>query len=293
MLTSRRLGITRRVPASPDPVPPLPRPCACAGVADAVVSVAVVADLATAVPVAVALAVALPTTGCARRRRNGNGRRRARRRRRRCRDRVEVGVVGPTGVTVGVALAPCGDGLLARTAFTGGAGVSPFEACDAPLGLPAPGLPTPTKPEGVPPAAGLGAAVVGVVPKSGRTGPAERAENSGGAIGPEPMLNPATTDRAAAATAPAAMKRLRPKSLGAATDCRRDGARGNPGGRAPERTGRKDFFQTGVIASVSPSGLRPPHHPPLLVGQQCARARLPSSEMQTPLNFHHITLGSV
>ena len=60
--------------------------------------------------------------------------------------------------------------------------------------------------------------VVGVVPKSGKKGPAEWAENSGGANGPEPMLNPATTDRAAAATAPAAMKRLRPNSLGAAID---------------------------------------------------------------------------
>jgi hypothetical protein len=53
--------------------------------------------------------------------------------------------------------------------------------------------------------------VVVVVPKSGKPGPAERAEITGGVNRPEPMLNPATIDSAAAATAPDAMKRLRAK----------------------------------------------------------------------------------
>jgi hypothetical protein len=50
------------------------------------------------------------------------------------------------------------------------------------------------------------------------------------------MLNPATTDRAAAATAPAAMKRLRPNSLGAAIDADAMARAGTPaGGRPNER----------------------------------------------------------
>lgn len=77
--------------------------------------------------------------------------------------------------------------------------------------------------------------MVGVVPKSGRMGPAEWAENSGGAIGPEPMLNPATTDRAAAATAPAAMNRLRAKdSMGVAMAAAAIVRNGWLGKRVPE-----------------------------------------------------------
>ena len=59
--------------------------------------------------------------------------------------------------------------------------------------------------------------VVGVVPEPATPESADLAEITG-ASWPEPMLNPATTESAAAATAPDAMKRLRPKYiLGAAT----------------------------------------------------------------------------
>jgi hypothetical protein len=55
-----------------------------------------------------------------------------------------------------------------------------------------------------------------VVPGPGAAGLPACAESTDCAIGPAPILNPATTDSAAAATAPDAMKRLRPKSsLGA------------------------------------------------------------------------------
>ena len=145
---------------------------------------------------------------------------------------VGVGVVGavppavgteepvPTAVrvAVGVEPPPCGDELLATRAFTGDTGVPPLETWAVPLGwLPTPELLGPEVSVGAPPAE-LGGVVVGVVPKSGRTGRAELAESTGGAIGPEPMLTPATTDRAAAAKAPDAMKRFRTKySVGAAT----------------------------------------------------------------------------
>jgi hypothetical protein len=53
--------------------------------------------------------------------------------------------------------------------------------------------------------------VVGVDPNPGTTGPLEWAESTDCATGPAPKLTPATTDKAAAAAAPDAMKRLRPK----------------------------------------------------------------------------------
>ncbi len=57
-----------------------------------------------------------------------------------------------------------------------------------------------------------------MVPTDGTTGPAELADRTDWAIGPEPMLNPATTESAAAATAPAATRRFRTKySFGAVT----------------------------------------------------------------------------
>ena len=71
-------------------------------------------------------------------------------------------------------------------------------------------MPAPVDPTGVPPE-GPGTPVVGVVPKSGAAGVPECAESKDWPTGPAPILNPATTDSAAAATAPDAMKRFRPK----------------------------------------------------------------------------------
>jgi hypothetical protein len=76
--------------------------------------------------------------------------------------------------------------------------------------LPVPAVLVPADPGGIPPA-GLGTTVVGVVPKSGAAGLPECAERRDWPTGPAPILNPATIDNAAAATAPDAMKRLRPK----------------------------------------------------------------------------------
>jgi hypothetical protein len=59
---------------------------------------------------------------------------------------------------------------------------------------------------------------VGVVPVPATTGGAECEDSADSLIGPAPMLKPATTDIAAAATAPDAMRRLRTKySRGPAT----------------------------------------------------------------------------
>jgi hypothetical protein len=77
-------------------------------------------------------------------------------------------------------------------------------------------LPVPAVPPLAP--AELGTVVVGVVvPSAGAAGLPACAESTDCAMGPAPILNPATIDSAAAATAPDAMKRLRPNSiLGAA-----------------------------------------------------------------------------
>ena len=76
--------------------------------------------------------------------------------------------------------------------------------------MPLPAVLVPADPAGVP-SAGPGTPVVGVVPKSGEDGVPECAERRDWPTGPAPILNPATIDNAAAATAPDAMKRLRPK----------------------------------------------------------------------------------
>jgi hypothetical protein len=77
--------------------------------------------------------------------------------------------------------------------------------------LPVPAALAPAEPTAVPPA-GVGTPVVGVVPKTGAAGFPDCAERSDWPTGPAPMLNPAAIDNAAAATAPDAMKRLRPKT---------------------------------------------------------------------------------
>ena len=72
-------------------------------------------------------------------------------------------------------------------------------------------------PEGGTPA-GLETPVVGVVRDSGAAGLPACAESRDWPTGPAPILNPATIDNAAAATAPDAMKRLRAKrNFGAVT----------------------------------------------------------------------------
>jgi hypothetical protein len=96
--------------------------------------------------------------------------------------------------------------------------------------LPLPAVLAPTDPAGVPPAAPGTPVVVGVVPKSGAAGVPECAESRDWPTGPAPMLNPATIDKAAAATAPDAMKRLRPKkNLDAVTVSGRTGRGGVSG----------------------------------------------------------------
>jgi hypothetical protein len=74
--------------------------------------------------------------------------------------------------------------------------------------------------------------VVGVDPNPGTTGPLEWAESTDCATGPAPKLTPATTDKAAAAAAPDAMKRLRPKySFDAAMDAGTTGLGDGDSGR--------------------------------------------------------------
>jgi hypothetical protein len=126
-----------------------------------------------------------------------------------------VGVAEPVPATVSTAVGAepplCGDGFAATMALAGGSDAWPAETCDVPVSW----LPVPTSPELADPAAafppGPASVVVVVVVAPGTTTPLERAESTDCATGPAPKLTPATIDNAAAATAPDAMTRLRPK----------------------------------------------------------------------------------
>jgi hypothetical protein len=120
------------------------------------------------------------------------------------------GVVGPVPATarmaVGAALARWGDGVLATMALPGAEEVAPAETGPVPPDwLTVPMGAVLVGPAGWP---ALGTVVV-VLLGCEETGPL--AESTLWAIGPAPMLTPATTDSAAAATAPDATRRLRTK----------------------------------------------------------------------------------
>jgi hypothetical protein len=142
---------------------------------------------------------------------------------------VVVGVVGvvvfvppplgaeePVPITVSVAVGvetPCGGDAVLPTAATCAVGAPPEKTDEAPLGctpLPMPEAPEPADPP-VPPDEAPGVVVLGRVGDGALGGPDDVAEITGWCAGLEPRLNPATIDRAAAATDAAATNRLRTK----------------------------------------------------------------------------------
>jgi hypothetical protein len=140
---------------------------------------------------------------------------------------VVGGVAGPVPATarmaVGVALAGCGDGVLATMALPWPEDVLPAETGPVPPGwLTVPMGAVLVEPAGRP---ALGTVVVVVLVGCEETGPL--AESTLWAIGPAPILRPATTESAAAATAPDATRRLRTKKsfdavIGSGATARRD-----------------------------------------------------------------------
>jgi hypothetical protein len=126
-----------------------------------------------------------------------------------------VGVEEPVPTTVRVAVGvelPRGDAVL-PTAATCDVCAPPDETGEAALGgapPTVPDAPVPADPP-APPAGAPGVLVLGGVVDGALGGPDDCAEISGWCAGPEPRLNPATTDRAAAATDAAATNRLRTK----------------------------------------------------------------------------------
>lgn len=147
---------------------------------------------------------------------------------------VAGGVVGPVPATVrmavGAALACCGDGVLATMVLPAAEERLPTDAGPVPPDW----LTVPMGAVLVGPAgwAALGPVVV-VLLGSEATGPL--AESTLWAIGPAPMLRPATTDSAAAATAPDATRRLRTKkSFDAVTGSGATARRGPLGSGCPK-----------------------------------------------------------
>lgn len=124
---------------------------------------------------------------------------------------VPGGVVGPVPTTarmaVGAAFARCGDGVLATMALACAEDVLPADTGPVPPDwLTVPMGAVLVEPAGSP---ALGTVVVVVLPGCEETGPL--AESTLWAIGPAPILRPATTESAAAATAPDATRRFRTK----------------------------------------------------------------------------------
>jgi hypothetical protein len=123
-----------------------------------------------------------------------------------------VGVEEPVPTTVRVAVGaepPRGGDTVLPAAASCNVGAPPGDTCEAPLGG-VPLVPALADPA-VPPPATPGVVVLGGVPDGALGGPEDLAEISGCRVGPEPRLNPATIDKPAAATAAAAMNRLRTK----------------------------------------------------------------------------------
>ena len=198
---------------------------------------------------------------------------------------LAAGAAGPEPATariaVGVVPPPCGGELLAT---------NPVAAEDGPLATGAStGLggwvPVPTVtalPAFVGASAAGPAAVVGVVPESDSTGP--RAESTCCAIGPDPILSPATTESAAAATAPDAMKRFRTKySFDALICCGTPARRGALGSGCPNDRDVKTSSKVARSFASAHSGFDPPMilHNNRLSGR-ARTARSPVSEVQTP-----------
>lgn len=122
-----------------------------------------------------------------------------------------VGTEAPVPTTVRMAVGaepPLGGDEVAAAMALGSVGVPATEGLGVPLAWLL--VPAPEDPAGD--AAVAPGAVVGVVvPSPGTVGPPDWADRIDWLMGPAPMLNPATIDSAAAATAPDAMNRLRPK----------------------------------------------------------------------------------
>ncbi len=121
---------------------------------------------------------------------------------------LEGPVPATASVAVGVEFAPGAGGAPAMNTAAEACPVPPFETSPAPPDC------APAGAAGADPvtgSAGRPGTVVVVVLTGGTTGPDAWAESTDWAMGPAPMLSPATTDRAAAATAPAATRRLRTK----------------------------------------------------------------------------------
>jgi hypothetical protein len=173
-----------------------------------------------------------------------------------------AGTEGPVPTTVRVAVGvepPLCVGVPATRALAEGVGTFPPETCDAPVDwLPVPAVLALADPAGVLPA-GLGTPVVGVVPKSGAAGLPECAESRDWPTGPAPMLNPATIDNAAAATAPDAMKRFRPKkNLDAVTASGKTGRAAISGSGCPNERDLKTSSKVAWSFTSAHSGFDPP-----------------------------------
>lgn len=185
----------------------------------------------------------------------------------------------------------CGNGALATTA---GAGVGGTVVAETSPELPdcAPTFPAEAGLPEVPAVESGMVVVVGL--EGGPTGPVELAENTDWAMGPAPILSPATTDSAAAMLAPAATRRFRTKYNFDAVIASGTTAWSGLGKRMSERTRGEDFFQRRVIVRVSPFGLRPPHDPPLQSSvRQGSAARSFAPRFRRPLTFNHIAGASV
>jgi hypothetical protein len=131
---------------------------------------------------------------------------------------------------------------------------------------------------------GLGTPFAGVVPKSGAGGLPECAESRDWPTGPL-MLNPAAIDSAAAATAPDAMKRLRPKkSLDAVTASGKTGRGGVSGIGCPNERDLKTSSKVACSFTSPHSGFDPPKttlHNVRLLGR-ARTSRSASSEVEMP-----------
>jgi hypothetical protein len=205
---------------------------------------------------------------------------------------VAGGVAGTVPATarmaVGTALARCGDGVLTTMALPCAGEVVPADAGSVPPDW----LTVPMGPVLVGPAGWLAPGTVVVVLGCEETGPL--AESTLWAIGPAPILRPATTESAAAATAPDATRRLRTKKSfdamigsGAAT---RRGALGS--GWPKERDVKTSSRLASSFASAH-SGLDAPmflHNNRLFGWAHASRSTAP--EVQTPPQVQPYNGGS-
>ncbi len=185
----------------------------------------------------------------------------------------------PTAVRVAVGGALGAGFAMAAIAFTVTVGACAGATCVAPPGEFTPASCPAAGPTGAV-AAGLGGVVVDAAAGAGAP---ECEESADWTRGPEPMLSPATTDRAAAAAAPDATMRLRTKySLGPTTAAGAT-ARGVFGIGWPNARDVKTSSKVATSSAAAPSGFDP-----LMTLHSIVRSgwaldtRSPGSEIQTP-----------